>query len=281
MRNTTWIMMIAGLFAGIVNAGLVWQADFESYSAGSDVTINATGDDDTFTSWIGSSSSLDQQLTAVDASSYGLIDGLSGKLTSGNSYTSDKSVRLHQDAIGNYGTGDALVLSFDRVRSADSHWSNLGMWFSDSDGVRLGGTGLSFSDAAFFGATKVGRVTMVLNLTGASIALPGSLGSLASGYYAVFGKDNYNGSYVGLVTKAITETSGIAGFTLDHIITGGEAVPNYQFLDNMFVADSVNDEVGGINVLELDFGTVVPEPATIGMLGLGALITILCRQRMR
>lgn len=253
MKNTILTVMMVVLFVGTVNAEFVWVGDFESYNEGDSVITNATGDNDTFTSWLQSSGTLSPQLTAVDASAVGLVDGLSGKLTSGNSYTSDKTVRLHQDALGSYGAG-LLVLSFDRVRPSDTHWSNLTMWFDDSEGARIGASGLSFSDAAFFGATKVGRVTMVLNRTGVSVTLPGSLGALATGYYAIYGKDQHDGTYVGFLTKAIDATL-VAGFTLEHMISANEVVPNYQLLDNMVVSDSLSDSVGGVNILELDFGT--------------------------
>ncbi len=260
-------------------AGIVWQADFESYSAGNNVALNATGDDDTFTSFQGSGSGLTPSLTVVDASAYGL--NMAGKL-SAIPTTTTKQVWLNQASAGSYGDGTFLALSFDAVRPSDTTPAqNILATFATADGTRATSGFITLLDNQFTGSTKKGRVTLVMNLTGADVALPGTLGMLADGMVAMYGKEATSGLYVGLATTTISDANTITGFIIDQPIPANTA-NIYHLFDNMVFVDSASDTIGGTNVLELDFGTaVVPEPTTIGMLGVGALVAILRRRLMR
>ncbi len=245
-------------------AALVWWADFGSYSVGSDVTLDASGNADTFTSFTGSSSLLSPEFKAVDGSSNGLTSGLSGKFTSSTATTTAKQIWVNQADLGSYSAGSVFVLGFDMVRPGTTPFSNVLVAPAASDGVRATAGFLSLLDNAFSGSTKKGRVTLVANLTGGNITLPGTLGTLADGMVAAYGKDVASGEYVGYVTTELTSSS-VAGFIIDQPINAVTGAGMYHLYDNFGVWDSVTDKVNNVNVLELDFGTLPAKRAGLSL----------------
>ncbi len=237
-----------------MSSSMIWRAGFESYDATDDVVMNGTGNADTFTSFAGSSSYLTPSLKAIDASVYGLTNGLAGKVTSSTAFTSTKHIWVNQASLGSFGDGSVLVLSFDRVRPSDTTGANVLAQFSDANGNRLGGCWMTLLDSAFPGSTKQGRVTLAVNLTGSGVVLPGSLGTLPDRTVAIYGK-NISGSYVGLSTASVSEINQITGFVLDQTINAN--TPGmYQLWDNFGFWSSQNATVNGTNVLALDFGAI-------------------------
>ncbi len=254
--------MIAGiviLCAGLAQASLIWKADFSTYTAGQNITGNTTGDDNTFSGIVNAGGTQ----KAYDASGLGvgMDDGLSMRIGG----VSGQNVTISQKALG---AMPLMITSFD--------------FYSPDISLKLSAFRTNPpSSAALFTATDTGtsldgklvRATMVVNRSGSSITLPGSLGAVATDKYAVYYQ--YGGTYT-LIGSSAAATANPIGFQAVNAFD----VNSYALYDNIGVWDSATDTVGTTSVLQLSPGSVIPEPATIGMLGLGALVTLVIRRKL-
>lgn len=257
---------------GSLHAKLLWNADFESYDTSGapvDVVIDSSGNNDTFSAksaTAGTGLAYTAQVSA-SASLTGNALKLSFTNNSGASISATvmQVAQHHLSLLNGSGVfGDALVLSYDVIRSGSNGISGSRSFANNSAGSPSGGHNTTTTGA---GTTRL-RYTFVTNQTGAPITLPGTLGSLphnaSAGYY-------FSGSaYSGLTVITGVSSTDIAGFATgshrsNSLATGSSVT---VWCDNMGLWNAHNDTVGGIGVLSLPPGTVVPPPAAAVPAGL-------------
>jgi hypothetical protein len=262
-------LSLLGLGALPLRATLVWSADFESYNTtGGPVTatVNSTGDDDTFSD-VDATASLEGSLV-YQVQGTGLPSGMTGnalRLSITNTTgagISGTSMRLFQYNQASLGSSGAFVLSYDIFQAGGSAGiSSVSGFASTSSGSRSGsGTNASFTADM---SAMVVRYTMVINRTGASITLPGSLGTLATDSTASY---FYNGTtYGGLNVQSGVTSNSITGFSAGDNRSGtlNNNATLAAFYDNMGLWNSVTDTVNGVSVLSLAPGAAVPEPGSL------------------
>jgi len=251
---------LAFICAWNASAALIWQADFQSYGNGTSVTINSTGNDDTF-------SRLDQGTLTATTGVTGFADTvglLAGTLN---------NAALDQSGLGaaNF-AGKAMIVSFD-YQIVPSSTYNLSVRSLSAANTLGGKISTSFAQTGGSIAYEKVRITMVANTTGSSITLGNGL-TLADGQIANYALKG--ASYINLTSAPLTSTT-LAGF---RVYAAGMSSTESGYIDNIGVWNDITDTVGGTNVMALAVGTIIPEPSTIGMLGLGALFIGLYR-RMR
>ncbi len=240
------------LCAGLAQATLVYKAGFNTYTNGQTITANTTGDDNTFSGIVNAGGTQ----KAYDASGLGvgMDDGLSMRIGG-----AANTVTISQKALG------AMPLM---ITSFDFYSPDISLKFSAHR------TNSAGSPLALFTATDTGtsldgkliRATMVVNRSsGSSITLPGSLGTLATNKYAVYYQ--YGGTYtlIGSIASVSANYDPI-GFQMVNTFTAASEYTSYALYDNIGVWDSATDTVGTTSVLQLSPGSVIPEPATIGLL---------------
>lgn len=278
-RNISWSAAVA-VFIGCVwcgNAGaeLIYKGDFSTYTAGDDITVNATGDDNTASAITAQSS--DSQLTgsfkAFDGSASGMADGLSLKmeaLTLGVAGT----LTFTQTKLGSYADGTTVVVSFDAYANGDyTSGGDLRATFLKPTGGPIGTTAVGTTANGIL-KNKI-RFTMVMNQSGSAITLPGTLGSLTDNMIAMYAQIDGSSSHISLINEAVTEGTEVGGFRIPSTM---RSVGGFALLDNLGVWTSASDTVGGQSVLGLEFGTVIPEPATVGLFGISGLSVLLARR---
>lgn len=241
------------------DAALIWSADFESYdtsSGPSAVTFNTSGEDDTFRNV--TVASISGSLFEVRGTGVPAFMAGNALYISGNGTGSSLTARINQSSLP--AITDLYILSYDELMVGDSY--NIG-------NIARAGTDNVGNASSLGGITSPIRVTFVMNLSGASITLPGTMGTLASGFAITY---RYDGSTFAAASSAQAITSGITGFGAG--FTRGSATGSYAgWFDNFGVWDSITDTVAGVNVLELAPGmNPIPEPSTAALLlGAGAI----------
>jgi hypothetical protein len=239
MKKTLCTLIAFTMCAGSGRAALVYKADFSTYSAGQTVTANASGDDDTFSGIVNAGGTQ----KAYDGSSVGMTKGLSMRIGG----VSGQNVTISQKALGEM---PLMITSFD------FYSPDISMKFS---AYRTNSAG---NPLALFTATDTGtsldgkliRATMVVNRSGSSITLPGSLGAVATDKYAVYYQ--YGGTYT-LIGSIAAATANPIGFQ----VVNAFDVNSYVLYDNIGVWSSATDTVNGTSVLQLSAGeTVIPGP---------------------
>ncbi len=253
------------LIGSQANADVIWTADFESYNTSGgpvNVTLNSTGADDTFSSIAPNSrmSTAASQVasTGVPAFMSGNAFYLEGLVTQdGNA-----SIRTLQPDLPSLGSDGLYVVSFDFFTSDSTNYSIIGETRAGSG--RSGNTLYTAST----NNTPL-RITMVINHTDNSVALPSTLGTLNADSMVMYLYDGTTFSGAKFNDGNITSSS-ISGFSI------GISRSNFDendtpsaWYDNFAVWNSVSDTVGGTSVLELAPGTPIPEPSTYALI-LGA-----------
>lgn len=253
----------------VATGAVLWTADFEKYTEGDSITTdNAAGDDNTFSSVL-DPAGLNLDFTAVSGS--GLNTGLAARLGAKDwAGSGSTNMQVRQTKLGALGDGSVLVVSFDRYKPADVAPVNLIVDLLDSSNVRILDSNINLGGNA--GNDRV-RVTLVMNQSGQPIALPGALGQLADNTAGAYIRKS-DSTYASLVTKEIGDDKVAAGFAVQQ---GFASVDQYTYLDNFVVTDSITDNVGGTNILELSVGTPIPEPASASALGATGMLLLLRR----
>lgn len=248
---------------GVTHAKLIWSADFESYNVSGgavDVALDSSGGYDTFSSTNANTGTGFVYTTQVTTST--TLTGNALKLCFTNnsganvSATAMQISQYSQAPIWGSGVcGDALVLSYDVVRSGSNGISGSRSYAYNSAANTSGGNNTTTTGVS---TTRL-RYTYVVNQTGATITLPGTLGSLAhnaaAGYY-------FSGTtYSGLVVTTGVSSTDIAGFGTgsyrsNSLATGASVT---LWCDNMGLWNKLSDTVNGTSVLSLPPGTVVPQ----------------------
>lgn len=227
-----------------LQAKLIYKADFENYSAGDEIVSNRTGNDNTF-SGLSAGSTISGSFQAFDGSAVGMNGGLSLR-AGASAFTSEGSVTAGQSKLGKYGVGKALIVSFDTYSPS----ADLRAAFHSTGNARMGANAISgtlLND-------KSTRVTMVMNQTGTDITLPGALGALATGNSIVYYQISGESAFTELKRQPATGDAGGFGLTVNL-----RKSDDYRLFDNIGAWDSPADAVGGISVLQLPPGTMIPE----------------------
>lgn len=265
MKWSTMTFVTGLATAAAAQGAIMWQADLSGLTAGSQLTSDRSGKDNTFF--------LEEKYRATvvsgDAFGTGTGNQLKVEPTEPNWF-----LKVGQIDAGDFGAGTVMVASFDLKRSgvADSTFK--------LTAVRDGNTSTAVNTTGVFntnvtnGAAR--RFTLVVNQTGHDIALPGTLGTLPTGNMQVYSRDAA-GIYYNLDQTVLTAGK-YTGFYFRPAMAEGKAL----LLDNFVITDSVSDKLGSSKtpVLELMPGTVIPEPASAGVLGAAGL-GVLARRRRR
>jgi hypothetical protein len=259
-------------------AALLWESDFTSYDTGGGamaVTINSTGDDNTFTAAI-PNGNLSSPIQQVNGSGVPAFMSGNALFIGGTANGSNISFALQQNAIASVGSSGLLVVSFDLYNTSPSALSTTAE--ARTSGGRSGSTTFSSSTPV---STAL-RVTLVINKTGSAITLPNTLGALATDSLAVYRFDGT--SYAGLATSTGIGNT-VTGFATGFSLSTSVSSSTYGlWLDNFGAWDSSADTVNGTSVFELAPGalTSIPEPAaTATLLGLSVFGLIVFRRKSR
>lgn len=249
-----------------VPAALVWYSEFETYdtSGGSvPLTTNATGDNDTFSNT--ATSSIDSPQFLV--TNTGVPDFMSGnalQVTGTSIEGSSFSFNLRQFNLPDIGTTGVMIISFDMLRATTTNTAQSLNAQARINGTTSSGNQVSIANTAH---TQTYRVTIVINRSGETVALPYGLGSLANEALTIYRYDGTNAVITSSSSGTIAST--VAGFTtgLSSGNTTGGLNVNFWF-DNFGVWDSLSDTVLDTSVLELAPGTIptIPEPSTASTL---------------
>lgn len=250
------------------DAALIWSADFESYDTSEGavpVTFNASGEDDTFRNVF--TQNISDLVTDVRGT--GVPDFMSGNALyiSGNGTGGSLTARINQSLLPLITS--VYVVSYDELMVGNS--------YTLSNQARAGNSSAG-SASGLNGITSPLRVTFVMNLTGSDITLPGSMGTLASGYAITY---RYDGTTFTAGTAQAIAT-GVTGFEAG--FTKSSATGSYAgWFDNFGVWDSLTDTVAGVNVLELAPGmNPIPEPSAAALLlGAGAIAWMVRSRKSR
>lgn len=258
--NSKFLLLGLTLLGASVSteASLIYSADFSGYTVGATPTINNTGDDNTFTqltdSGVGGSFTV-QAAASPYASNYVQLARASGESTAFNRFAQSRITDMSLT-----GQTSMFVVSFDYNRTSAGS-ANLQVTLTDSGNSGIGASNLTLDNPAV--SENLRRATYVYNGTGADIPLPGTMGNLASGSAALY---SYNGTTFTLDSTVVVGGSGnIGGFAIRTNLNAGRA----SNFDNFGVWDSFSDSFGGVNVLQLAPGTVVPEPTVASAVALG------------
>lgn len=254
------------------DAALIWSADFESYDTSEGpvaVTFNTSGADDTFRNV---STPLNISNPIYEVRGTGVPEFMGGNALylagTGSGGNGTLALRINQSSLP--ATTTVYVVSYDELMVGDSY--NL------SNQAREGSSSAG-SASSLGGITSPLRVTFVMNLTGSDITLPGSMGTLASGFAITY---RYDGTtFVAANATSITKPT-LTGFEAG--FTKGTTTGSYAgWFDNFGVWDSITDTVAGVNVLELAPGmNPIPEPSTAAMLlGVGAFAWLIRSKKAR
>jgi hypothetical protein len=255
--KSMWIasVVIAAAFAS--QASLI-------YSNGFEYTTGALTGQDSWVSWLGGTVQVTNG-TGVNTSQV-LGRSLSSITTNGAS----KAVSL---GLGSYNSGTFSVDFYRGLAGTTTHsmYAGFGSSTNNSSGIALRGTSsnIEFRDGAGTGTSVLlyeaandsiitayqawHRITMNLNfqnnlITGVYIQNLTTPGPATQLYFD-------SAATVATRTYLVDET-----FWNTAYIRTGKSTDNVHFIDNMSI-------------------TAIPEPATIGMLGLGAVITLLIRRK--
>jgi hypothetical protein len=254
-------------------AALIWSSDFESYTAGSPVTLNATGDDNTFSSEVSGGGTV-TYLAQAPLWSFGTGNVLVTTWNNTSNSTAFINSRLKQSDLGTFGTGSTMVLSFD-IQSQNDYLGTIGIQAVDSSGSTVQG----FGNFGFVGTSGGVRATYVANRSGSSIALPGTLGSLANGKSLFYYKNGGSYAAVGSAEAISTDFTGFSLYSEKSV----PALNSFSLAtDNFGLWTSASDTNSSTNVLELGFGVVVvPEPSTFAMLVIFLAVGIFVKRSRR
>lgn len=264
-------------------AAVVWQADFSSYGnvgSGVNVTVDNTGNDDTLsgTSSTGTAGVVyTTQVVTTGSPLTGNALRLSLTNTNASAVGTNTFTRIFQGHQASLGGNGIYIMSADMIRTSSAASTTVRNYAATGDASII--SSVSNTDTSTDVGTAVRRLTFVINQTGSALTLPGSLGSLADDAEAAYFYDGTN--YTGLaITTGITNL-GITGFA-----TGSLRSSNFNagqnvtvWYDNMGLWNSSSDTVGGVNVLQLAPGTVVPEPSTIALFLLAGVTMVVLRRR--
>jgi hypothetical protein len=253
------IALVAILVAGVSQATLVYSNDFESYTAG-----NLVGQD----SWATSGGAPSPRVTTgVGSNTSKVLGATTSTATTANAY---QDVSL---GLGSYTSGTFSVDFYRGAGGTTTHkmYAGFGYSVSNSSGIAIYSTSgnLQIRDGAstgtFYtlrdsaGATVVTdfakwmRVTVELDFQNNLIT-----GVYAQNLESLVTKQLYFDSSGQQATKSylVDETNWDRAYART-----GLSTDNVHFMDNLSLS-------------------AIPEPATIGMLGLGALITLLVRRKL-
>lgn len=247
---------LLGCFAPQAHAALLWYADFENYTSGSSVTFNGTGANNTFSALINEGTNAVTTATVKSATG-----GMTSNFMTLARVSSDAGSGFSgftQDKIASIADGGTAVLSFDLNKQVGETAVNL-----QTKGLSTNGSG-NEAAANLPSSSGVIRMTLVVNRSGSSLILPGTLGSLADDAVAIYLQSSA-GAYFGLTTSSISAAGSLTGFASRSFMTDGRAVG----FDNFGFWSSTSDTWNGTNVMQLAAGTVVPEPSTAALAGLG------------
>lgn len=274
--KTIKFLSLASLLFGMghqASAALIWQADFESYSTISGpvaLIVNPSGDNNTFTN---------TSISRIDSPLFQVADTSVPAFMSGNalhvqgttdSASGTSSFYLYQNALPVIGDTGVMVLSYDLLRSTGSTLGTLNARLVNEAGGTTSSETVSLSQATPY------RITLVVNRTGGEITLPGALGLLSTGYFALY---RYDGTTFTLTASSlVTASNNASGFQTGPSQSNPAAGLSVDYwFDNFGVWDSLSDTVDGVGVLELAPGVVpVPESAITPLLilGLGGILAL-------
>lgn len=251
------ILIAAALCSSLdASAALVWSADFESYdtSGGATaLTINSTGNNDTFSSihlkQVGANT-FSQKVSATSALSAMSGNALQVKMINTSDSDEVKTyIRLAQHNLPSLNGNGVYVLSCDISNEGAVKISSMSGYAASSDGDSAGSSSSSY-DRTLNGGSTV-RYTLVINQSGEDITLPAELGTLNPGKSAAYIFDGTRFCGLGIST-GVTRFD-ITGFSAGHnrskTIFSGAALTVWY--DNFGVWNSASDTVNGTCILEL------------------------------
>jgi hypothetical protein len=264
-----WMLLlvaVAVLCVGGAQAAIIWDADFESYTAGGQTVTQADESDDEF--FYIKTADMTVKTFEPDIS-YPFRSDMAIKVEGLAAASSDippiKIGNFDNPAFGDGNGSDVLIVSSDVYAPQEGSMSIYAMDTS-------GGAGGGGMNILVIPAKKLVRLTCVVNKSANTINLPdfdedGTVDTneqLASDcavtYYRTVG-----GSYVLLKTLADI-TVDIGGLWWRYTVNKGEKVVYY---DNFYASNSISDTVSGTNILELlpdlrevDSGLTVTNEAT-------------------
>lgn len=237
-------------------AALVWRSDFESYNtAGGAIAalvVDNTGDDDTFTLAAPSVSLAGGFSQIVSATGVPAFMSGNALYLGGISEAAAISFGLRQNALPLLNAGGVSVASFDIYNVSVSVVSLIG-----EVRTRSGRSGNTIYNGSTQMRTPV-RVTLVVNRTGADIALPGTLGPLPTDSAALYRFDGKSYSKLAASLGNVA-SDGATGFATGFSLSSSAVGSTYGlWFDNFGVWDSASDLVDGVSVLSLAPGSRVP-----------------------
>ncbi len=270
MKKMTWIMMAVLLVAGAGYSALL-TVDFETntvssvplgYTAIRPSPMTATQYINTVSSTLLGGSQAIKYLDQSSSSSAGGIEynfvpsGGQGAVKFRFSFSpqsiSGTSSNYISIGIGGYSVSNSLMLGSSANMYAEMRVTGDGTVRVYSNGVNV-----AISSAAL---NSSNTFTMIVNDTDAAVSYSGySDNSVAANTvdYYLNGTRLFNDAALAVISAGTTNGLGRIGF-----VNGSTRIGLDYLIDNISVE-------------------VIPEPATIGMLGLGALITILVRRMRR
>lgn len=255
LQSVLGLFVFAAIGGQATRAELIWSARFDQAEAGKETkpAVNDSGENETFAT-IKAEGDATLAVMAVknDATRPAFMTGGALYVEARNQTqgVAPGAFQLVPTLKGKTDTG-VLVLSFDWLRPAGNGYS-LSARTRTASGTRSG-------KVLYLPGTPDNtplRVTVVLNKSGASLALPGELGQLPADSLAVY---RYDGtSFTGIVSAqpdvanpAITAL--VAGASISKLPAGAALA---AWMDNLAVWNSPADAVAGTNVLRLAPGTV-------------------------
>lgn len=301
------------------DAALVWTADFQSYTNNSELVVNSTGANDSFSigPTVQGSSGL---LNPAGSRVYSPATPPTGSSALWNTQvpptsfldSTNRALRVQIDETvaadptntQNPEGRENFSLRFGQSAFSDSTFSS-GVQVVSFDSIRdHRGGGHSVNGDVIDGSTTIGardvgnngffrRITIVTNLSGASIALPVGLGAhqtLATGktitYFSYFDAQNNRVYGTSGAVNVTSVSATLNGFNTGMQVNTSKDNKLVGWFDNFGVWNSPNDLYNGQSILDIAAGTqiiasAIPEPSTFaavaGLLALGCAAT--CRRR--
>ena len=247
-------------------ADLVWNMGITNYTDGAAVPFT------TFTTWTAGGLTNDQfsSVNATTSLTLTADEYQAGefRLKVGLGSTSARNLRVNAGLT----TSHTLIIASSDFSGADSSANTVvTLNAASTTGTRPSG---GLATTSYTNGNV--RMTMVVNRTGSAILLPTG-DSLESGYVANYLK-YIDGTYGNYTASALTLD--VQGF----MVTAGTSPSTATatlYLDNIGLWASTDGSVdtwGGKSVLDLSYGTAIPEPASVGLIALGSALVLLIRK---
>jgi len=254
MKNRIIVILCFSVFSfSALQGEILWKADFQTDELGKKPSVSSSGKNDTFSGVVfpddGALKNDGAVVEAVPGFASGKVLRIKASGTAGKIANEFKQLQLK--SVKN---GEVFVLSFDNQRPVYPTMSAYSVVVYQTGGKHVsGGT----ANINFMGGTctreAAVRTTVIVNKTDKSITLPSGMGVVAPGQLVGYFKKQGGTYHLAKGPEVDYSDIDVGGFKLLVHLKDAESI---MYVDNMIVCNSIEDTVGGKNILELDFGTV-------------------------